>query len=181
MPAMCHLYLSPNEKYNLSEEHIDAQEAFIFQMVNHKLWKIYQDDRGEDLRSSHKRFTKDICKAYKCLTLSQREILYLPSNVVHKAECKGDTPSVHLKFFLEVVPKGSLYESVFDILKEEMKKTFNFDEPLDSTSLVAMFKHFQSLVASLDMDHWAQGYGRAQFLRSARMLKKGKTFIYKRK
>ena len=91
IPVTCNLYISPNEKYNCLGKHSDLQETFIFQMINHKLWNIYQDHLGRDLKVSNEDIPKATPKGHRCLTLNQGETLYIPANTVHKVECDKDT------------------------------------------------------------------------------------------
>ena len=177
LPTTCNMYVSPNSEFNCLGRHADIQESFIVQLLGRKRWFIYLDDEGRDLRRSHEavdNLPQDI--PHRQLTLEEGETLYTPSNLVHRVECDGATPSAHLNFAMGLTRRMDSCRHAFDTIKKEMKRAHNFNAPLNSRSLRSLLKGFQAAAASLDVERLACEYERKQFMESVRLAKEGRIY-----
>ena len=177
IPMTCNMYVSPHEHINCLGKHADIQETFIFQVMGHKLWTIYQNDDDEDIRLDHSSVARDnIKEKSRSVRLDQREILYTPSNLVHKVECDKEISSIHLNFALNLRNKSEPCHHFFHLIQEEMKKHMDFNRPLDSETLGPLLKDFQSVTSSFNLNKIIYDYERKQFLESIRLLKEGRKY-----
>ena len=179
IPATCNMYVSPNEKFNCLGKHSDIQETFIFQLLGHKLWTIYSDAEGGDLKRSHdnvdNREDDEVCPHRK-LQLNEGDTLYTPSNLVHRVTCDEGVMSVHLNFALNLKNKMDSYQYFFGLIQNEMRKNADFDTPLNFQSLKQLIGNLQSVVTSLDAEKLVKGYERKEFLESLRLLREGRVY-----
>ena len=177
IPMTCNMYISPNKEFNCLGKHADIQETFIFQLFGRKRWMIFQDDNGEDLRLYYDDVQCSPCTSYRILNLDQGEILYTPSNLVHKVECDGYGPSVHLNFALNLKDKMDFCNYYFDVLKKKIAEDYNFNEPIDRQFLDSLCNNIQAIVSSLNNARIREEYEQRQFIESLSLLKRGRVYL----
>ena len=167
--------LTPNCHYQFLRQHSDNQKIFIYQLLGNKLWKIYQDEEGGDLTVLSNHIKHNDTLPYREIRLYKGEVLDIPVNVVHKAECTSSIPSVHLTFASpHIKNKSDIFHYLFSFVEKRMHKTHNFDEPFSSTDISESFyKDFQESITSLDMDRLILDYKQDRFLEAVEIFNRG--------
>ena len=176
IPMTCNMYVSPGRGFDCLGKHTDIQETFVFQLVGHKLWKIFQDEEGNDLRLDYENVNRDGDEPYRTLTLSRGETLYTPSNLVHKVECDGDEPSVHLNFALNLRNKSEFCRFFFKAVETELAENFDFNRPMDRDFLESFCDGIKTLFSSVDVRRIRDDYEKKQFMESVDLAKRGRAY-----
>ena len=174
MPTVCNMYITPNRVLNCLSVHSDYHEMFVFQLMGKKRWLIYQNEKKEDLRLLSSEAKKCNHKPYRTIEIAPRDVLYLPYDTVHKAECIGDFPSIHLTFSVCLRRREDVYRYLFDTIKDEMERSYCLRAPIDLQSLKLFYETFQSAVSSLDDP--MEMYNEKQFLEAISFHRNGRPY-----
>ncbi len=177
IPVTCNLYTSPNSSINGLDFHSDSQITFVYQLYGSKKWHFILDRDGFELRKDNS-FICDLDKKLcsKEIIINENEILFIPFNSIHRAECLGNTPSVHLTFALNITSRLEAYRFLLSILSKEIEKKTDLNSPLGEEGIENFFNDLNEVTKNLDFLQIKEEYIKKVCVNSLQLLKSGRYY-----
>lgn len=100
-PVVCNLYVTPRAGKDCFLFHADHQDTYVCQLAGAKEWFFpYEEGADELLRHVASKVVPAMPKDARAerIVLTPSMQMRVPYGLVHRAECLGETPSVHLTF-----------------------------------------------------------------------------------
>ncbi len=177
VPVSCNMYISPNNSLNGLGIHSDEQITFALQLLGSKKWFIYLDTDGEELKRDNSLLPENHTNLKrKEIIIKQGDILYVPFNVIHKAECIDNFCSIHLSFALNISSNIQAYRYLFKLISEEFEKKHVPHSPLDASHIENFFNDFKEISNNLDYNSIGEEFRNELIINSLSLLKSGRNY-----